>query len=526
MELFNQTGLIVFMAALLIIGLSAATVFTIDSFLEKEPRAPWFGIAGIILHLALGTLLFSLPAARPFVAGFLVFAISITIFFMLPLKAGWKPKSAADFLVNDGADYERFDERDTVFSRNHLQPDQPEYKKYYTEMHPEHKQRDDKRRKNGGPVGRPGRIDGFYMPNVAMMYSVHEFGQVVGDRICLDTNKDVMKGSVLINSLGKNLPKTEVDAEKITHIAKNWALHVGAGLVGVTKVDKRWLYTHMGRIFYDNWEDWGKEFDHLPYAIVFVTEMSYGMLASAPHLPGVIESGYGYAKDAFIGTVLARFIAALGYRAHASMNRNYEVNLVPLAIDAGLGELGRLGYLITDKYGSRNRIGAVLTDMPLVPDSPIDLGAEVFCQACRKCGESCPSRSIPLEKEQTVKRGMKKWHMDAESCFDYWGRIGTDCGICMAVCPYGRPNKRLHKFVRFMLKQNYYARLLFPYIDNLLYGKYWKRRKPLDWVKWPKPGKDKWYRHTDADQESELPDFANAQQDTQPSSESSNNVRV
>ena len=85
----------------------------------------------------------------------------------------------------------------------------------------------------------------------------------------------------------------------------------------------------------------------------------------------------------------------LGPHAVAQHNRHYDTLMVPLAIDAGLGELGRQGYLIAPKYGARVRIFATLTDMELIPDRPISIGAEEFCSKCKKCAEACPSRSIP-----------------------------------------------------------------------------------------------------------------------------------
>ena len=50
-------------------------------------------------------------------------------------------------------------------------------------------------------------------------------------------------------------------------------------------------------------------------------------------------------------------------RAH-SLGRA-EVNPVPLAINAGLGELARYGMLINEEYGSRLHLYVVTTDLPL-----------------------------------------------------------------------------------------------------------------------------------------------------------------
>ena len=52
-----------------------------------------------------------------------------------------------------------------------------------------------------------------------------------------------------------------------------------------------------------------------------------------------------------------------------------------------------------------------------------------FCSICRKCAGNCPSRSISMEMPGKV---------NGDRCFAYWNTVGTDCGVCMAVCPLGR----------------------------------------------------------------------------------------
>ncbi|MBW1773679.1 MAG: hypothetical protein JRJ82_12410, partial [Deltaproteobacteria bacterium] len=36
------------------------------------------------------------------------------------------------------------------------------------------------------------------------------------------------------------------------------------------------------------------------------------------------------------------------------------------------------------------------------------------------------------------------------------------------------------------LRRSYLARVIFPYVDNILYGRRWKPRKALDWMDYPK----------------------------------------
>jgi reductive dehalogenase len=462
-----------------------AGLFTYESFREEEPRAPKIGVAGTAFHVLLGLLILFWPAARVPIAWFLGIGLGLQGLFLIPWKRqGQRAKGAADFLAGDGSDFEPWDERDSIFARNALIPDSKQYDEYY-EAHPDYQAFDDKRRSRGGPLGKPGTIDGRYRPNVSMLVSSIDFPIMLGDQAYVDPSSATSRSPFM--KAEEAMVKAEVDPEKITPIVKNWAKHLGADLVGVCKLDPRWAYSRRGRIHYGDWENWGGDIpEPLPYAVVVATEMDYDMVRSAPHTPTMVESGYNYARGAYVTTILSRWFGAMGYKAVAEHNRHFDFVMVPLAIDAGLGELGRFGYLMTDKFGPRVRLFAVQTDMPLVPDKPIDMGGEKFCEICVKCGESCPSKSIPLEKEMTTERGITRWKLNDETCFEYWGKIGTDCCICMAICPFSRPNRSIHKFVRFMLRNSHLARVVFPYIDNILYGRRWKPRSALDWMDYPK----------------------------------------
>jgi epoxyqueuosine reductase len=94
---------------------------------------------------------------------------------------------------------------------------------------------------------------------------------------------------------------------------------------------------------------------------------------------------------------------------------------------AGIGWLGRNNLLIHPEFGSRVRYNTVLTDMPLVPGSPLAEG----CGECRACVDRCPAGAIK----------------DLPSAFDHLGcfnliskfrnerNIGHHiCGICLEAC--------------------------------------------------------------------------------------------
>lgn len=450
---------------LVFIALSAALAY--ESWLEQESRAQKIGYAAVFIHLVLGALILRVPITHDMISLYFAVLILITIILLIPTKPNSIAVQGCEGLVM--GEVTRFDERDQLFARNEtLHPDRPEYQTYYTELHPEFKERDDKRRAKGGDLGDPGSIDGCHGPNVSMLFGAFEMGYFLEQ--------------FAVNTPEGGVARPDIDSSRATQIIKNYARHLGADLVGVCKVDPNWIYSHKGEIHMDNWEEWGQEIKaDLPYALVFATEMDYNLVMGAPHTPAIVESTKCYSKGAYISTVLARCFTHMGFRGTAQHAGHYDALLVPMAIDAGLGQLGRQGYLIADEYGCRVRLFAVLTDMPLVPDSPVDFGVEEFCSACLKCAESCPSKSIPLGPKSVVK-GTSRWMLNNETCHDYWGKVGTDCCICMSICPYSRPNRSIHKLAKWMIKRSSLASKALPHLDNFVYGKKWKPKNVPNWV--------------------------------------------
>ena len=135
-----------------------------------------------------------------------------------------------------------------------------------------------------------------------------------------------------------------------------------------------------------------------------------------------------------------------------------EILMVPLAIDAGVGEFARNGRVMSPEFGTNMRLKAVTTDMPLQVDKPISFGAHEFCMACEACAEYCPVRAIPFgeptEAPDTFfnNSGYKKWYVKADKCLYYWAarrkKWSTCGGRCIAVCPWNKPRNLFHNSVR------------------------------------------------------------------------------
>jgi reductive dehalogenase len=363
----------------------------------------------------------------------------------------------------------RFDERMQVFARNRcLRPDSERYQRFYEE-NPELEERDAKRREKGGPLGQIGLIDKPYEgPNVAAtLASLSMPIHLSLPEIVRPAPHPLLKGA-----------KANMSPQEASKRVKGFARNIGADLVGIAEINPMWIYSHRGEIFHHNWEDWGKaiQADHR-YAIVVAEEMAFHMIGPSPHTPSVMESMKNYAKGAYIATQLAAFIANLGYQAEANHLRHYTAILPPLAVDAGLGEVGRLGYLMTKEFGPRIRLSAVTTDLPLVPDKPIDIGVEDFCKFCKKCAVCCPSQSIPLDHDPKPSNGTLRWKLNEETCFEYWGKAGTDCCVCMRVCPWSHARTFPHRLIVWLITRNRYSRRIFSVMSDIFYG-----RKPR-----PKP---------------------------------------
>ena len=62
-------------------------------------------------------------------------------------------------------------------------------------------------------------------------------------------------------------------------------------------------------------------------------------------------------------------------------------------------------------------------------------------------------------------------------CLDWWVKNGNHCSVCIRVCPWNKPNDRVHKFVRLFAEYNILSKQVI-YFDQLLgYGKQVKQSR-------------------------------------------------
>ncbi len=234
------------------------------------------------------------------------------------------------------------------------------------------------------------------------------------------------------DTVGFDWTQTKLDIDKphrMNVIMKRAARLFGASRTGICKLKKDWLYAD------------AEIPKGIQNSIVMAIEMDIDGIATSPAVPASAATGAGYSRMAFTLACLAEFIRNLGYRAIQCGNDT--ALSIPLAVDAGLGEVGRNGLLITPEFGPRVRLCKILTDMPLAPDMPIEFGVEAFCTKCKLCARKCEANAISMDDSPSFtpvsnsnSPGVRKWYVNPESCYQFWCENGTDCSTCISVCPY------------------------------------------------------------------------------------------
>jgi ferredoxin len=216
----------------------------------------------------------------------------------------------------------------------------------------------------------------------------------------------------------------EKSADEWSSLVKQAALDCGADEVGICAYRPEWTF-----------DDRPQPKGH--WAIVMGFAHDYDNMKTAPDDNSYVEVMAQYDRGGKAAINLSNWVRDQGFIAQSKTGPATEdVLMIPAAIEAGLGELGKHGSLINRKYGSSFRLSMVTTDMPLLADQPDIFGADQFCESCQLCTTACPPDAISDKKQQV--RGDTKWYVNFDKCLPYFVE-NLSCGLCLVVCPWSRP---------------------------------------------------------------------------------------
>ncbi|MDF1727908.1 MAG: reductive dehalogenase [Sulfitobacter sp.] len=325
----------------------------------------------------------------------------------------------------------------------------------------------------------PRRGDGFTQRDFALRNASWLVSDLISDRAGEEGRREGFQSAIRDDTPVAPTRVEIDDPARMSAEIKRIAAFFGADLCGICELDERWLYA--SRV---DTRDLSEAPNDLPEGMTHVIVMGHRMeedlVATYPSALAGAATGREYSHEAAVVMQVAAYIRNLGYPATASMNDTGLI--IPMALQAGLGEYARNQMVITPQFGPRLRFSKVFTSLPLVADDPKPLGVRAFCDICTKCADACPVKALPFGPPEvggtnpSAIKGVRKWTSDAEKCFGFWAKMSSDCAICMRVCPFNRDfTKWRHRaWLKLALSP---LRRLALWLDRGRGG----RRKPADW---------------------------------------------
>lgn len=220
------------------------------------------------------------------------------------------------------------------------------------------------------------------------------------------------------------------DPQKYTKELGDLSVSLGMSVFGVAELEP------VRQTFHPQLEGPAKG---LKYGIVAGIRLSDPVIEDILDQPTFLyKYHYQTANDALdqAGTGISFYIQQQGFKAlpiPASQTVDWEKHLghlshKALAVQAGLGWIGKSALFIHPIHGARLRLVSVLTDLPLLPGLPV----KGECGACRCCITACPAGAV-------TEQGYDKPKCTAQ-LKEFSRRQGINqyiCGVCVKACVGG-----------------------------------------------------------------------------------------
>jgi ferredoxin len=230
-------------------------------------------------------------------------------------------------------------------------------------------------------------------------------------------------------------PPPAADPQELTDEIRREADRLGLSQIGFAAFDAKYIFAESrnAKSVTGNVLHGGRAPDE-GSVIVCILEQDWEKTQTIPSAKAEREVMRTYEGLVEKSAALARFLHAKGFRADVHGPAGMAV-AIHFAVEAGLGQLGLNGQLLTPHAGSRCRINLITTNATLVHGAPVDYGIHRICDECQLCVRRCPPGAIPIKR--SYHRGILKAKIKPERCLPILTQT-SGCGICMKVCPVQR----------------------------------------------------------------------------------------
>jgi epoxyqueuosine reductase len=231
----------------------------------------------------------------------------------------------------------------------------------------------------------------------------------------------VRRGHERVGRARRRSGERATDPSALERVVRDAARTAGLSAIGVAPYDERyWFEQERQKVVGDR-------------VVVLILEQAWEATQQLPN--------YHFEKAEFIAygelhertCQVAEALVEQGFKVAVPGNPSAGQGInIHFAVEAGLGQLGLNGQLLTPFAGSRLRLMTINTDAPLPFGSPVDYGVTGLCEQCGVCARNCPSGAIRLRAQ--MHRGVRKWKISTERCLPVLSQV-DGCAVCMRVCP-------------------------------------------------------------------------------------------
>ena len=270
--------------------------------------------------------------------------------------------------------------------------------------------------------GKPGYKQGLSVPDITIKYGnlLSRFKSLpfyLTTIIATLRELDRSVKSNQANPYSGNRTIAPVDLEDMAAYARS----LGVSGIGYATLAESHLFQHSIALF--------------SHSIVFSMEMKKNEIEKAPSIQTIKEIFRTYHELGKVVNLVSAFLRSRGYNAQPIAAISNNINLTLLARDAGLGEFGKHGLLITREFGPSVRLAAILTDienLPL-PSTPGMEWIKSFCDSCNACVRACPAQAIYMTP--VILDDGSEEHIDYKRCAVPFS-TQNGCTVCIKRCVF------------------------------------------------------------------------------------------